>query len=92
MNISTRQFENASIVDVTGDITLNKGGDVGLRDKVRSLLQQGRTRLLFDKTLQMLLLTLRFANVPLLMPLHRLAADLLDAVYGGATLMETDTN
>jgi AcrR family transcriptional regulator len=54
--------------------------------------EQGRTRLLFDKTLQMLLLTLRFANVPLLMPLHRLAADLLDAVYGGANLVEPGTH
>jgi AcrR family transcriptional regulator len=42
---------------------------------------QRRTTLLFDKTLQMILLTLRFANLPILLPMHRLAADLLDAVY-----------
>jgi AcrR family transcriptional regulator len=42
---------------------------------------QHRTTLLFDKTLQMILLTLRFANLPILLPMHRLAADLLDAVY-----------
>jgi len=44
--------------------------------------QQRRTGLLFEKTLQMILLTLRFANLPILLPMHRLAADLLDAVYG----------
>jgi len=48
--------------------------------------QQRRTELLFDKTLQMILLTLRFANLPILLPIHRLAADLLDAVYGDGTL------
>jgi AcrR family transcriptional regulator len=45
---------------------------------------QSRTELLFDKTLQMILLVLRFANLPILLPIHRLAADLLDAVYGGS--------
>lgn len=43
--------------------------------------QQRRTAMLFDKTLQMILLTLRFANLPILLPIHRLAADLLDMVY-----------
>ena len=43
--------------------------------------EQRRTQLLFDKTLQMILLILRFANLPILLPIHRLAADLLDAVY-----------
>jgi anti-sigma B factor antagonist len=37
-----------AIITVTGDITLNKGSDVVLRDKVRSLLQQGRTKVLLD--------------------------------------------
>lgn len=46
---------------------------------------QRRTRLLFEKTLQMVLLTLRFANVPLLMPMHRLAADLLDGIYNSGS-------
>jgi AcrR family transcriptional regulator len=46
---------------------------------------QRRTQVLFEKSLQMILLTLRFANLPLLMPIHRLAADLLDAVYGQTT-------
>jgi AcrR family transcriptional regulator len=43
--------------------------------------QQRRTAMLFDKTLQMILLTLRFANLPVLLPVHRLAADLLDTVF-----------
>jgi AcrR family transcriptional regulator len=47
--------------------------------------EQRRTGLLFEKTLQMILLTLRFANLPILLPIHRLAADLLDAVYSDGT-------
>ncbi|MBV8631227.1 MAG: TetR family transcriptional regulator [Silvibacterium sp.] len=43
---------------------------------------QQRTKVLFDKTLKMLLLTLKIAGVPLLRPLHRLAGELLEAVYG----------
>jgi AcrR family transcriptional regulator len=42
---------------------------------------QKKTRLLFEKTLKMLLITLRLAGIPLLRPLHRLAGDLLDVVY-----------
>jgi AcrR family transcriptional regulator len=42
---------------------------------------QARTALLFDKTLRLILLTLRFARLPMLTPMHRIAADLLDAVY-----------
>jgi len=45
--------------------------------------EQRRTWILFDKSLQMILLALKFANLPILLPLHRLAADLLDSVYGG---------
>jgi AcrR family transcriptional regulator len=44
--------------------------------------EQKRTRLLFDQSLKMLLLTLRLAGFPLLRPMHKMAADLLDAVYG----------
>jgi AcrR family transcriptional regulator len=43
--------------------------------------EQRRTWLLFDKSLQMILLTLKFAGLPILAPMHKLAADLLDAVY-----------
>jgi AcrR family transcriptional regulator len=42
---------------------------------------QRRTKLLFDQTLKMLLLTLKLAGLPFLRPMHKLAADLLDAVY-----------
>ena len=43
---------------------------------------QQRTQLLYDKTLKMLLLTLKLAGFPLLRPLHRLAGELLTVVYG----------
>jgi AcrR family transcriptional regulator len=46
--------------------------------------EQRRTRLLFDKTLQMLLLTLRLAGLPIFRPLHRLAGELLAVVYEDA--------
>lgn len=44
--------------------------------------EQKRTKMLFDQTLKMLLLTLKLAGIPLLRPMHKLAADLLDVVYG----------
>jgi hypothetical protein len=37
--------------------------------------------LLYQKTLKMILVTLRLAGFPLLQPLHRLAAELLEVVY-----------
>jgi AcrR family transcriptional regulator len=43
---------------------------------------QARTTLLFDKTLKMLLITLRIAGIPLLRPIHKLSAELLEIVYG----------
>jgi len=43
--------------------------------------KQRRTGVLFDKSLQMILLLLRFANLPILLPVHRLMADLLESVY-----------
>ncbi len=48
MNIEERESGDVTIVRVTGDITLNKGGDVILKDKINSLLQQGRKKLLLD--------------------------------------------
>jgi AcrR family transcriptional regulator len=42
---------------------------------------QQRTMLLYQKTLKMILVTLRLAGLPLLQPLHRLAAELLEVVY-----------
>lgn len=46
--------------------------------------QQRRTQILFDQTLKMILLTLRLASIPLLRPMHRLAADLLQNIYEDA--------
>jgi AcrR family transcriptional regulator len=42
---------------------------------------QQRTTFLYDKTLKMLLVTLKMAGFPLLRPLHRLAGELLAVVY-----------
>jgi AcrR family transcriptional regulator len=46
---------------------------------------QLRTRLLFEKTLQMVLLGIKLAGNPLLRPVQRLAGELLQVVYGDAT-------
>jgi hypothetical protein len=43
---------------------------------------QERTRLLYEKTLKMLLVTLKLAGIPLLRPLHKLAGELLGVIYG----------
>ncbi len=43
---------------------------------------QSRTMLLYEKTLKMILVTLKIAGIPLLRPLHRLAGELLAVVYG----------
>ena len=48
MQIGERMVGDVAIVEITGDITLNKGGDVMIKDKVQSLLQQGRRKLLLD--------------------------------------------
>lgn len=48
MQLEQRIVGNVAIVTVTGDITLNKGGDVLLKDKVQSLIQQGHKNLLVD--------------------------------------------
>ena len=48
MQLDERMAGDVVIITVTGDITLNKGGDVQLKDKVQSLLQQGRKNLLID--------------------------------------------
>ena len=42
---------------------------------------QERTALLYEKTLKMLLVTLKLAAIPLLRPLHKLAGDLLEVIY-----------
>ena len=43
--------------------------------------RQTRTQILFDKTLKMMLITLRLAGLPFLRPIHRLAGDLLEVIY-----------
>ena len=48
MELEQRIVGDVAIVKVTGDITLNKGGDVLLKDKVQSLLQQDYKHLLVD--------------------------------------------
>ncbi|HWZ00601.1 MAG TPA: TetR family transcriptional regulator [Edaphobacter sp.] len=44
--------------------------------------KQERTMLLYEKTLKMILVTLKLAGIPLLRPIHRLAAELLEVIYG----------
>lgn len=46
--------------------------------------KQHRTTVLFEKTLKMIVLTLRIAGLPFLRPMHRLAGDLLEVIYGKA--------
>jgi anti-sigma B factor antagonist len=48
MQIEQRIVGDVAIVKVTGDITLGKGGDVILKDKINSLLQQGQRKLVLD--------------------------------------------
>jgi len=42
---------------------------------------QAKTMALYEKTLKMLIVTLKIAEIPLLRPLHRLAGELLAIVY-----------
>jgi anti-sigma B factor antagonist len=48
MQLEERMAGDVTIIKVTGDITLSSGGDVLLKDKVQSLLQQGKKKLLLD--------------------------------------------
>jgi len=48
MEIEERVIGAVMVIRVTGDITLNKGGDVILKDKINSVLQQGQKKLLLD--------------------------------------------
>ena len=48
MKIEQRTIENVAIVTVTGDITVTKGGDMMIKDKINSLLNQGYRKLLID--------------------------------------------
>lgn len=44
--------------------------------------EQRRTMILYDKTLKMIMVALKLAGIPLLRPLHKLAAELLEVIYG----------
>lgn len=48
MQIEERTAGDVTVVTVIGDITTKQGGDVLLKDKIHSLLQQGRRKLLLD--------------------------------------------
>ena len=48
MQISERTIGDVVIVDVAGKVTLGDGGDVALRDKMRSLIQQNHKKVLLN--------------------------------------------
>jgi len=48
MHISERSSGDVMIVDVSGKITLGDGGDVILKDKMQSLVQQGFKNVLLN--------------------------------------------
>ena len=48
MEISERQAGKVVVVDVKGKITLGDGGDAILKDKMRSLVQQGYKNVLLN--------------------------------------------
>ena len=48
MQLSQQVKGDVVVVAVNGDITLNKGGDVALKDKINSLLQQGHKKIVLD--------------------------------------------
>ena len=48
MQISERTVGDVVIVDVSGKVTLGDGGDVVLKDKMRSLVQQGQKKVLLN--------------------------------------------
>lgn len=48
MQIGQRIVGDVAVVEIAGDITLSKGGDVMLKDKIQSLLQQGHRKLVID--------------------------------------------
>ena len=48
MHISERSVSGVMIVDVSGKITLGDGGDVVLKDKMQSLVLQGKKKVLLN--------------------------------------------
>ena len=48
MTIGERTVGDVIVVDVAGKVTLGDGGDVMLKDKMRSLVQQGHKKILLN--------------------------------------------
>jgi anti-sigma B factor antagonist len=48
MQIGERTVGDVMIVDVSGKVTLGDGGDAMLKDKMRSLVQQGHKKILLN--------------------------------------------
>ena len=48
LQLSDRAIGDVVVVDISGRITLGDGGDAMLKEKVRSLLQQGRKKLVLN--------------------------------------------
>jgi anti-sigma B factor antagonist len=48
MQLQEKINGDVAIITVDGDITFNKGGDVILKDKVQSLIQQGQKNIVID--------------------------------------------
>ena len=48
MKLEERVSGDVTIITITGEITLSAGGDMQLKDKIQSLLQQGRKNVLLD--------------------------------------------
>ena len=48
MQIEEKASGEVTVIKITGDITLNQGGDILLKDKIQSLLQQGKQKLVLD--------------------------------------------
>ena len=48
MHVTERQIGDITIVDVSGKVTLGDGGDVVLKDKMASLVQQGHKKVLLN--------------------------------------------
>ena len=48
MHMTERTTGDVVVIDVSGKVTLGDGGDTMLKDKLRSLVQQGRSKLLLN--------------------------------------------
>ena len=48
MKLDERESGDVTVLMISGEITLSAGGDVQLKDKIQSLLQQGRRKILLD--------------------------------------------